>query len=163
MATFESYFVADKDAQKEQKNPYFDFVHDAGFVRKIGGLFGCGEDVLVVNGHVPVKIEKGEQPVKRGGNCVTIDGAFSQAYGDRGYTLVLKPERVELAEHSAFSSVDQVIGEGSDIVPKIQIVKNYATPRRIADTEEGRRISETIGALESLVRAYQEGLVAESD
>lgn len=162
MATFESHFVADKDAQKEEKNPYFDFVHDAEFVRKMGALFGCGDDVLIVNGHVPVKIEKGEHPVKRGGNCVTIDGAFSQAYGDRGYTLVLKPDRVDLAEHSAFSSVDQVVVAGADIVPKVQTIKKYPWSRRVGDTEEGRRIAEAVEALESLVRAYQEGVVAEA-
>jgi fructose-1,6-bisphosphatase-3 len=162
LATFETYFVADKEAHKEHKNPYFDFVHDAGFVRRIGALFGCGDDVLIVNGHVPVKIEKGEQPVKRGGNCVTIDGAFSQAYGDRGYTLVLKPDCVELAEHSPFSSVDQVVREGADIVPKIQTVKRYPKSRRIADTEEGRRTGVAIDALDDLIRGYQEGTITEA-
>jgi fructose-1,6-bisphosphatase-3 len=101
--------------------------------------------------------------VKRGGNCVTIDGAFSQAYGDRGYTLVLKPDRVDLAEHSAFSSVEEVIDKGADIVPKMQTVKKYASARRIKDTQEGKRIEESIGALESLVRAYREGVVREGD
>src|SRR5690606_31392955 len=69
ITTFESYFIADKATHKEQKNAYFDLMHDAGFIRGIGRLFGCGDDVLVVNGHVPVKVEKGEQPVKRGGNA----------------------------------------------------------------------------------------------
>ncbi|MGE4198492.1 MAG: fructose-bisphosphatase class III, partial [Phycisphaerales bacterium] len=161
LATFETYFVADKDAHKENKNPYFEHVHDAAFVKKIGRLFGCGDDVLIVNGHVPVKIEKGEQPVKRGGNCVTIDGAFSEAYGDRGYTLVIKPGAIELAEHSAFSSVEAVIESGADIVPKMTTIRRYDRARQIADTEEGRRIKQTIRDMESLVRAYQEGVVAE--
>lgn len=163
MATFESYFIADKETHKEHKNPYFDFVHDAEFVKRIGRSFGCSDDVLVVNGHVPVKIEKGEHPVKRGGNCVTIDGAFSQAYGDRGYTLVLQPDRVDLAEHSPFSSVEQVIDAGADIVPTIQTIKRYPKARRIADTQEGRRIGRDIEDLEALIRAYQEGLVPEAD
>jgi fructose-1,6-bisphosphatase-3 len=161
MATFELYFIADKGAQKERKNPYFDFVHDPDFVKRIGALFGCGDDVLLVNGHVPVKIEKGERPVKRGGNCVTIDGAFSEAYGDRGYTLVLQPDRVDLAEHSPFSSVDQVVREGADIVPTVETIKVYPAPRRVRDTEKGRRTKERIAALEQLVRAYQEGVVPE--
>ena len=53
---------------------------------------GIEEGGLIVNGHVPVKVEKGEDPVKDGGNAVTIDGAFSEAYGDRGYTLILSPD-----------------------------------------------------------------------
>lgn len=161
LATFETYFVADKDSHKEHKNPYFEHVHDPIFVRKMGTLFGCGDNVLIVNGHVPVKIEKGEQPVKRGGNCVTIDGAFSEAYGDRGYTLVVKPHAIELAEHSPFSSVDAVIDAGADIVPKVTTIRTYDRPRHIADTEEGRRIRQAIDNLESLVRAYQEGVITE--
>jgi fructose-1,6-bisphosphatase-3 len=78
LATFENYFIADEEAQREHKNPYFELINDAAFVRKIAWLFGCGDNVLLVNGHVPVKIEKGEQPVKRGGNAVTIDGALQR-------------------------------------------------------------------------------------
>jgi len=163
MTTFENYFIADKSAHIEHKNPYFEHVHDADFVRRIGRLFGCGDDVLIVNGHVPVKIEKGEHPLKRGGNCVTIDGAFSEAYGDRGYTLVLKPTGVELAEHSPFSSVEAVIDSGADIVPKMSEIRRYERPRTIGDTDEGRRTRRTIDELDALVKAYQEGIVTEDD
>ncbi|MBX3384351.1 MAG: fructose-bisphosphatase class III [Phycisphaeraceae bacterium] len=161
LATFESYFVADKEALKENKNPYFELMHDADFIRRIGRLFGCGDDVLVVNGHVPVKVEKGEQPLKRGGNAITIDGAFSQAYGDRGFTLVLKPDRVELAEHSAFTSVQDVITSGADIVPKITTVRTYPAARTIGDTHAGASIRRKIHALEDLVAAYHNGVVPE--
>ncbi len=162
LATFETHFVADKATHKEQKNAYFDLMHDAEFIRRIGRLFGCGEDVLVVNGHVPVKIEKGEQPVKRGGNAVTIDGAFSAAYGDRGYTLMLRPDRIDLAEHSTFDGVDRVVEHGADIVPKMTTVRKFAKARTIADTDEGDLVRGLIGDLEELVTAYREGLVAEA-
>ncbi len=46
----------------------------------------------------PVKIEKGESPLKRSGKAITIDGAFSEVYGDHGYTLVLEDQRTILAE-----------------------------------------------------------------
>ena len=128
MATFEGHFVADKDARHEHKNPYFEFIHDAEFVKRIGRDFGMGDDVLIVNGHVPVKVEKGEQPVKRGGNAVTIDGAFSEAYGDRGYTLILAPDGIKLAEHYHFESVEQVIETGADIIPKMTTIQSYAPP-----------------------------------
>ena len=163
ITAFETSFVGDKDAHKEHKNPYFDLMHDAAFIKKIGAMFGCGEDVLVVNGHVPVKVEKGEQPVKRGGNAITIDGAFSEAYGDRGYTLVLRPDRIDLAEHAPFPGVDDTIHEGADIVPTVTPVRRYDTPRTINDTQDGAAIRRRIADLESLVSAYQEGLVRERD
>jgi fructose-1,6-bisphosphatase III len=62
IATFEGYFVADKAAREEHKNAYFEMIHDAEFVKKIGRDFGMGDDVLIVNGHVPVKIEKRRKP-----------------------------------------------------------------------------------------------------
>lgn len=163
ITTFESSFVADKETHKEHKNPYFDLLHDADFVRRTGALFGMNDDVLIVNGHVPVKIEKGEQPIKKGGNAITIDGAFSEAYGDRGYTLVLQPEGIDLAEHAPFEGVDKVITHGSDIVPKVAPVRAYPAPRIVAKSAAGARITRTIADLESLVLAFQEGLVAESE
>ena len=124
-------------------------------------MFGVGADVLVVNGHVPVKLEKGEQPVKRGGNAITIDGAFSEAYGDRGFTLVLKPHAIELAEHAPFQGVHAAIMQDADIVPRITTVKTYPKARTIGDTTGGKRIRHSIELMDELVRAYQEGIVSE--
>lgn len=161
MTTFETHFVADKDAHKEPKNAYFDLMHDAAFINRIGAMFNCNDNVLVVNGHVPVKAEKGEDPVKRGGNAITIDGAFSQAYGDRGYTLVIKPDRIDLAEHAPFTGVADVVRNGADIVPKITTIRKEPLPRTIARTQEGAMLQRRIDDLDALVRAYEEGIVVE--
>jgi fructose-1,6-bisphosphatase-3 len=161
MATFETYFVEDKSTQKETKNPYFQLIQSADFCQRVASDFGAGADALIVNGHVPVHVEKGEAPVKRGGAAVTIDGAFSEAYGDRGYTLILAPERIALAEHHHFESISDAITEGADIVPRVTTVRAYDPPRRVADTEEGERLCGRIGALEKLADAYEQGLLLE--
>ncbi len=162
MATFETYFIHDKDAHKERKNPYFEFIHDAEFCRRVLAEFGVSSlDGLIVNGHVPVKIEAGEKPVKRGGNAITIDGAFSEAYGDHGYTLILAADRIALAEHHHFESIAEAINSGSDIVPKITVVRTYERTQRVADTELGASIRVKIEMLEQLARAYQTGLLYE--
>ena len=161
MATFESYFVEDKEAKKEHKNPYFKLLHDAAFCRRLAEEFGVAEDGLIVNGHCPVKVEKGEEPVKKGGNAVTIDGGFSEAYGDRGYTLILASGGVSLAEHHHFESVTDAITSGADIVPTIMAIRKYDEPRRVGDTEDGAAIRQTIGALEELIAAYDEGRLSE--
>jgi fructose-1,6-bisphosphatase-3 len=161
MATFETYFLEDKATHKETKNPYFQLIQSAEFCKRVARDFGVGEDALIVNGHVPVKIEKGEGPVKRGGGAVTIDGAFSEAYGDRGYTLILAPERIAIAEHHHFESISDAITEGADIVPEVTTVRAYDPPRRVADTEEGERLRGRINALEKLADAYESGLLLE--
>lgn len=162
MATFEGHFVADKAVKHEHKNAYFEFINDPEFVKRIGHEFGMGDDVLIVNGHVPVKIEQGEQPVKRGGNAVTIDGAFSEAYGDRGYTLILAPDGIKLAEHYHFESVEQVIQSGADIIPKMTTIRSYDHAHSVADTEQGHTVRRQIAALERLIFAYHEGAILES-
>jgi fructose-1,6-bisphosphatase-3 len=161
MATFESYFLEDKEAKKEHKNPYFQLLHDKNFCRGLAAEFGVTVDELIVNGHCPVKVEKGEEPLKKGGNAVTIDGAFSEAYGDRGYTLVLASGGVALAEHHHFESVNDAITSGADIVPKIMTIRKYDAPRLVADTEDGAAIRQTINALEQLIAAYDEGRLLE--
>lgn len=162
VATFETYFVADPAAAHEVKDPYFEKIHQADFVRQILQEFGVAADGLLVNGHVPVKVEKGEDPVKRGGNAVTIDGAFSEAYGDHGYTLLITPERIDLAEHHHFEGVGEAVLSGADIVPTLRTIRRYAQPRRVGDTEEGESLRERAAALEALIAAYQSGRLFES-
>jgi fructose-1,6-bisphosphatase-3 len=161
MATFETYFVEDKATHKENKNPYFKLIHDAAFCARTAEEFGVTVQALIVNGHVPVKVEKGEEPVKSGGNAVTIDGAFSESYGDRGYTLILAPERIALAEHHHFESVSDAITDGADIVPKVMTLRAYEPVRRVGDTEEGEQIRQNVAALERLVEAFEQGRLLE--
>jgi fructose-1,6-bisphosphatase-3 len=156
IATFERDFIEDKRPHRESKDPYFSLIHEAEFCRKILTEFGVDpEEGLIVNGHVPVKVEKGESPLKRSGKAITIDGAFSEAYGDYGYTLVLEPARIVLAEHHHFESVEAAIQDGVDIVPRVQEIRVFDQPRRTGETERGQRIRYQIELLERLIEAYR--------
>jgi fructose-1,6-bisphosphatase III len=155
IATLELDLLDDETTHVETKNPYFQLIHDAAFCDRIFDEFGVNrERGLIVNGHVPVKIEKGESPLKRSGKAITIDGAFSQAYGDHGYTLVLEPSRTLLAKHHHFESVEAAVRDGVDIVPEVSVLRQWERPRRIADTERGDEIRRMIAQLERLARAY---------
>ncbi len=156
IATFERDFIQDKKPHHETKDPYFNLIHEVDFCDKVLQEFGMQtEGGLIVNGHVPVKVEAGESPLKRSGKAITIDGAFSEAYGDFGYTLVLEPNRIVLAEHHHFESVDAAIRDGIDIVPNVQEIRVFDNPRRTRDTERGERIRHRIKMLEQLIDAYQ--------
>ena len=156
IATFERDFVGDKTTHRENKDPYFKLIHDVDFCDSVLAEFGMEtEGGLIVNGHVPVNVEKGESPMKRSGKAITIDGAFSEAYGDYGYTLVLEPKRIVLAEHHHFESVDAAIRDGIDIVPNVQEIRVFQEPRTTRDTERGQRIRYRIAMLERLIEAYQ--------
>jgi fructose-1,6-bisphosphatase-3 len=163
MAALEGYFIADKHTHHETKNPYFELIHEPWFCEKVLAEFGCNpKHGLIVNGHVPVKMEKGESPLKRSGQAVTIDGAFSEAYGDKGYTLVLDAERTSLALHHHFESVSDAIHDGADIIPTIEHIRTFEHPRTVADTESGERLRNEIVALEKLISAYESNIIPEA-
>jgi fructose-1,6-bisphosphatase-3 len=156
IATLERDFIADKRPHEEHKDPYFALIHEREFCEKVLREFGCDpERGLIVNGHVPVKIEKGESPLKRSGKAITIDGAFSEAYGDHGYTLVLECDRTLLARHHHFESVEAAIRDNIDIVPQVTTIREWTPARRVADTERGKEMRCTISMLERLIEAYR--------
>jgi fructose-1,6-bisphosphatase-3 len=74
---------------------------------------------------------------------------------------VLSPERVALAEHHHFESVEEVIQNDADIVPTIITVCEYPRPRLVADTEEGADLVERALVLEELATAYRLGVLRE--
>jgi fructose-1,6-bisphosphatase III len=164
IATLERDFIADKTPHHETKDPYFALIHEAWFCEKILAEFGVDpQSGLIVNGHVPVRIEAGESPMKRSGKAITIDGAFSEAYGDHGFTLVLEADRTLLAKHHHFDSVDAAVRDGVDIVPSITVVREWPTPRRMADTERGEQFRCDMTMLERLIELYRNNDLRQDD
>jgi fructose-1,6-bisphosphatase III len=162
ITTLERDLVADPATHHETKNPYFKLIHEAEFCERVLREFGCDPGRgLIVNGHVPVKIDKGEDPLKRSGKAITIDGAFSEAYGDHGYTLVLEADRTFIGRHHHFESVDAAVRDGVDIIPTIAVVREWDRPRRVGDTERGAEIRAEIEMLERLVAAYRTNALRE--
>lgn len=156
IATFENDFVSDHDVRAEKKNAYFGLIHDVAFCEKILREFGVDPvDGLIVNGHVPVKVDQGESPLKRSGKAITIDGAFSQAYGDHGFTLILDARETLLARHHHFESVEDALATGTDIIPTLTTVREWPRPRLIADTERGEPLRIRMELLGKLIGAYE--------
>ena len=164
IATLERDFITDKAPHHETKDPYFALIHQPWFCEKVLAEFGVDPDRgLIVNGHVPVQIEAGESPIKRSGKAITIDGAFSEAYGDHGFTLVLEADRTVLAKHHHFESVDVAVRDGVDIVPSITAVRQWDPPRRMADTERGDQFRCDITLLERLIELYRNNHLRQDD
>lgn len=164
ITTFERDFIEDKRSHEETKDPYFALIHEAWFCEKVLAEFGTNPATgLIVNGHVPVKIEQGESPLKRSGKAITIDGAFSEAYGDHGYTLVQEADRTLLALHHHFDSIDAAIQSGVDIVPEVSVIREHPRPRRMADTERGEQFRCEIEMLERLIELYRNNELRQSD
>ena len=81
MTTFERRLIADEASWTAAKNPYYTLYQDpevCDFILKEFGLEG--PHCHIINGHVPVKVRKGESPIKGGGKLLVIDGGFCKAY-----------------------------------------------------------------------------------
>jgi fructose-1,6-bisphosphatase-3 len=160
MATFETYFLEDKATQEERKNPYFTLIQTPEFCARVLAEFGVDPARgYLINGHVPVKLDAGEAPIKKSGRAITIDGAFAAAYGDKGFSLVLDANRIYLAQHAHFDGPAAAVARGADIVPTVADVEVYASPRLVGETEKGDELREEIVALEQLVRALETNAV----
>ena len=168
MATFELYLIAEKEARKEVKNPFYSYLDDE---RVMGGIFedfGMDpETSRIVCGHVPVKVKDGEDPVKCGGRVLTIDGGFSKAYqpttGIAGYTLISNSYGFVLAAHEPLESMRAAVVNELDIHSSRKVVELVDKRTLVADTDNGAVLKQQIADLEELLEAYRNGIVAEKE
>jgi fructose-1,6-bisphosphatase-3 len=167
MATFERYFLAEKETHEEEKNPYFKFREEEDKCKMILEEFGLDPETShIVNGHVPVKAIKGESPIKANGKLLVIDGGMSIPYqkvtGLSGYTLIYNSYGLVLVEHNQFLSIEEAIKNDVDIISSRKIVETNATRKRVADTDIGHDLKSQITDLKMLLAAYKKGFIKES-
>lgn len=166
MATFERYFLKDKAVMKETKGSYYTLRNEDATVDLLLSEFGVeGDHRHIINGHIPVKTLKGENPMKAGGRLIVIDGGFSKPYqsqtGIAGYTLVYHSRGMSLVEHQPFTSTEEAIRNGSDIKSTRHLVETSTERIYVRDTDKGRDISRRIESLRKLLHAYRNGIIRE--
>ena len=168
MATFERYFIAEKETHHEEKGYYFQLRDNEEIVDRILDAFHVPKpNRHIINGHVPVHVMNGENPIKANGKLMVIDGGFSQAYhketGIAGYTLVYHSRGFQLVQHEPFTSQADAIQKGTDIKSTTQIVEMSAHRMLVADTDKGKELKQQIADLEELLYAYRHGYLKESE
>ena len=166
MATFERYFLAEKETHVEKKNPYYKLLEKEEVVDRILDGFGLlREGTHIINGHVPVKLKNGESPIKCNGKVLVIDGGFSRAYqketGLAGYTLIYNSYGLLLVAHEPFESKEAAIQKGTDIHSETMIVKRVVERRLVGDTDIGLELRGQVHDLEVLLAAYRNGTLKE--
>ncbi|MBF7024912.1 fructose-1,6-bisphosphatase [Staphylococcus kloosii] len=156
MTTFERYFISDKAAHKETKNPYYHLREDVEMCKKMLKDFGLNpEEAHIINGHTPVKEIDGENPIKADGKMIVIDGGFSKAYqsttGIAGYTLLYNSFGMQLVAHQHFNSKKHVLLNGADELSTRRVVDKELNRKQIRDTNTGQQIQEKIKILKELM------------
>lgn len=166
MATFERYFIEDKETHYEEKGNYFKFRDNEEVIDRIMDAFNIkGKNRHIINGHVPVHVRNGETPIKANGKLMVIDGGFAQAYhketGIAGYTLIYHSRGFQLVQHEPFTSTADAIQQCTDIKSTTQIVEMSSHRMLVADTDIGIELKKQISDLEKLLYAYRHGLIKE--
>lgn len=162
--TFERAFVADKDTWKEPCDPYYTLIDDPKICDAILMEFGLdAQSGHIVNGHVPVRVRKGESPIKAGGKAVVIDGGFSTPYHEKtgisGYTLISNSRGFRLLRHQKIADVKTALAENKDIESTAETVEILSRHMTIGDTDHGQGIRDEITGLHKLLLAYRSGTI----
>ena len=166
MTTFERRFIADESTWVEPKNAYYTYYQDRRVCDRLLKEFGLqGDHCHIINGHVPVKVRKGESPIKGGGKLIVIDGGFSRAYqatsGIAGYTLIYNSRHYRIVSHQPFTSKWNAVHKNDDIRNDSEIFEKMETRMRISDTDEGAELQDRVDMLMMLLDAYRSGAVTE--
>lgn len=165
MATFERYLIAEKEPQKEIKGAYFTLKNKKEVCEMILREFGVEnfEHGHIINGHIPVKVGQGENPIKAEGKLLVIDGGFSKAYqketGIGGYTLTFNSYGMKLVQHEPFTTKQNAIEKGVDIISMTRVVENAEKRLLVRDTDMGKELAMQIDDLRQLVDAYRKGAI----
>lgn len=165
MTSFERYFIEDESTWEEIKDPYYNYMNDPAICNKILREFDINPDTFshIINGHVPVKLIKGESPIRANGKLLVIDGGLSRAYhkqtGIAGYTLLFNSHGLLLSAHDSFDSVKSAVNKDRDIYSSLDVIETAPERLLMEDTDTGKTIHKKINDLRALVSAFRKGLV----
>ena len=156
MTTFERYFIADKEKHIEEQNPYYTLREQEEICHKILDEFGLrSKHSCIINGHTPIKVCRGETPVKANGKLIVIDGGLSKAYqkstGIGGYTLLNNSYGFQIVTHQPFISVDHLFETMEDNISLKSIIDKKSERIYIKDTTIGQKLKEQSYDLEQLL------------
>ena len=157
MCVYTKYFEGYDE--EEVKDNYYKFVKSEDFCLKVLKEFGADKEYsVIVNGHIPVRVSKGEHA--ESGNCrhITIDGGLSRAYysktGIGGYTLINNSQGLFLVSHAPFFSSEDVIKNATDLKSERHTLMLYKKRILVKETDIGKELSGQIEVLKDMLEKY---------
>ncbi|MGM0125429.1 fructose-1,6-bisphosphatase III [Enterococcus sp. AZ194] len=161
MTTFERYFIDDKQTHKEHNNPYYRLRNTEKTCQMILTHFGLEhEQSKIINGHTPVKVTKGESPIKASGKLFVIDGGLSKAYqettGIAGYSLLNNSYGFQIVTHQPFHSIPKLLDEQRDPTYLKKVIDTQVKRTLIKETTIGASIQEQCQVLTELLAYLKE-------
>lgn len=165
--TFERSYIDDESTWPEPQDPYYELHRKKEICEKVLHEFGLDSPQShIINGHTPVKVAKGDTPVRAEGREICIDGGFCKAYqkstGIAGYTLIFNSHGIRIKAHYPFKSIADVLENNADIDSVTTQVEMEPKRVMIADTDFGKKMQVQIDNLTKLLFAYRDGLIQEN-
>lgn len=156
MTTFERYYITDTASHQEKRNPYFYLREQKQIVEAIIQAFDLdGSKAKIINGHTPVKVKKGESPVKADGQLIVIDGGMNKAYqkatGIAGYSLLNNSYGFQIVTHQPFTSIVDLFTRGRDETSLKHMIDGKLERTLIKQTTIGHSIQRQIDLLLEVV------------
>ena len=167
MATFERYFLSDKETFPRGKGCYYELRNKEEICDMILDEFNVqGPHRHIINGHVPVRLNKGETPIRSqwqtDGDRWRICQGLSRHHRYCGlYPSCIPFERISARQTRAIYFAEEAIRNGSDIVSTTEIVELSQRRMRVRDTDKGRILQAQINELSELLYAYRHGIIKE--
>ena len=160
LKTFEREYVDEESLWTEESNPYYSKYYDESFCCQILHEFGLyDDDSHIINGHTPVHVIEGENPVRAKGRLFVIDGGFcrsmNKATGIAGYTLIFNSHGLRLKAHTPFTSVEDALMNNTDIESSSEIIEKDLQRMFVKDTDIGKHLLEEISDLRKLLENYR--------
>ena len=113
----------------------------------------------IINGHLPIKVKDGENPLKANGKLIMIDGGFCKAYHEKtgiaGYTLIYNSHGMRIKAHSSFASKEKVFYENKDIISESKIIETTNERLMVRDTDAGKQLKRLVDDLMNLLILYK--------
>ncbi len=154
MKTFERYFFKDKDTHKEKLLYWGENIKKSEFMDLIMNEFGARR---IVYGHTPVNILKGEKIASPDGRAINIDGGFSEAYLNRGHSLIHTPYALYAIILPTPDEITEARKKKEPARLMIENIDNFEKPLRIKDTYRGNLLRKKRNRLYSLLEDYTNG------
>ena len=164
--TFERSYIDDESTWPEPQDPYYKLHRKKEICEKVLHEFGLDSPQShIINGHTPVKVAKGDTPVRAGGKEICIDGGFCKAYqkstGIAGYTLIFNSHGIRIKAHYPFQDIEHVLTTNADIDSVTTQVEMEPKRVMIGDTDNGQNLKQQISDLTDLLKAYRDGKIME--
>ena len=94
--------------------------------------------------------------MKANKRMLVIDGGFAKAYqkktGIAGYTLLSNSYGMLLAAHQPFTSIEDAVENGTDIISVLRVVEQVDSRKKVAETNIGEKLKQES---EDLLYLYQ--------